>query len=39
MKNIGSVRSQLFMAHELIAQFDKAQESHVLTEDEQVLHK
>jgi hypothetical protein len=24
MKNIGSMRSQLFMAHELIAQFDKA---------------
>ncbi|XP_066374649.1 uncharacterized protein [Miscanthus floridulus] len=28
MRNIGSVRSQLFMARELIAQFDAAQEHH-----------
>lgn len=39
MKNIGSVRSQLFITRELIAQFDRAQESRLLSEDEQALHK
>lgn len=39
MKNIGSVHSQLFMARELIAQFDKAQEDRLLTDEEQALHK
>lgn len=39
MKSIGSVRSQLFMARELIAQFDKAQESRLLSDGEQALHK
>lgn len=38
MKNIGSVRSQLFMARELISQFDKAQERRTLTDDERALH-
>lgn len=37
--NIGSVRSQLFMARELIAQFDKAQESRPLTAAEQADHR
>lgn len=37
MKNIGSVRLQLFMARELIAQLDAAQESRVLTEAERSL--
>lgn len=39
MKNIGSVRSQLFMARELIAQFDKAQEHRQLSEGEHTLRK
>ena len=34
MRNVGSARQQLFMARELIAQLDKAQESRLLTEDE-----
>jgi hypothetical protein len=38
MKCIGSVRSQLFMARELIAHFDKEQETRTLTDDEVVLH-
>lgn len=33
-KNIGSVRLQLFMARELIAQLDKAQESRQLADHE-----
>lgn len=39
MKTVGSVRSQLFMARELIAQFDKAQESRELSAAERELHK
>lgn len=39
MKSIGSVRSQLFMARELIAQLDKAQEDRLLTDDEHALRK
>ena len=39
MRTIGSVRSQLFMARELIAQFDKAQESRQLTDSEHNLHR
>ena len=39
IKNIGSVRSQLFMARELIAQFDTAQEHRLLSDDEQTLRK
>ena len=38
MKCIGSVRSQLFMARELIAHFDKEQETRVLTQDECAMH-
>lgn len=38
MKNIGSVRSQLFMARELIAHFDRAQESRALSGAERELH-
>jgi hypothetical protein len=34
---IGSVRLQLFMSRELIAQFDKAQESRQLTAEERSL--
>jgi hypothetical protein len=34
MRNIGSVRFKLAMARELIAQFDAAQESRLLTDDE-----
>jgi hypothetical protein len=37
MKNIGSVRLQLFMARELIAQMDVAQESRALSDDELLL--
>jgi hypothetical protein len=36
-KNIGSVRSQLFMARELIAQLDVAQETRTLTDQEILL--
>ena len=39
MKCIGSVRSQLFMARELIAHFDKEQEARALTQDKSALHK
>jgi len=39
MRNIGSVRSQLFMARELISQFDAAQEHRLLSVDEQTLRK
>ena len=39
IKNIGSVRSQLFMARELIAQFDAAQEHRLLSNNEQTLRK
>lgn len=34
MKNIGSVRLQLFMTRELVAQFDAAQDSRALTDEE-----
>lgn len=37
MRNVGSARQQLFMARELIAQLDKAQESRLLTEDERAF--
>jgi hypothetical protein len=37
MRNIGSVRLQLFMGRELIAQFDATQESRELSEDERSL--
>lgn len=36
-RNVGSVRLQLFMARELIAQFDAAQESRELTSEELAL--
>jgi hypothetical protein len=39
MQNIGSVRSQLFMARELIAQLDVAQESRMLSDEELSLRK
>lgn len=37
MKNVGSVRLQLFMARELIAQLDAAQDSRLLTDEEWAL--
>lgn len=37
--NVSSVRSQLFIARELIAQLDAAQDTRALTEDERVLRK
>jgi len=37
MRFVGSVRQQLFMARELVAHFDKAQERRILTEEEHAL--
>jgi hypothetical protein len=34
MRKVGSVRLQLYMTREIIAQLDKAQESRMLTNDE-----
>ena len=39
MRHIGSVRSQLFMARELVVQLDVAQETRSLTDDELSLRK
>lgn len=39
MMNVGRVRLQLFMAQELVAQFDAAQERRDLTPDERSLHQ
>lgn len=39
MKNIGSVRSQLFMAREIITQLDAAQEHRLLDDGELEMRK
>ena len=39
MRNVGSVRLQLFMAREIIAQLDAAQDTRLLTDEELSLRK